>query len=125
MDVTGPGQFHITGVEVADTPRRRLRGLMGREPVPLLIRGASVHGFWVRGSLWAVGLAADLTVTAVKPLRRRGVVWLPGCRWILELPSLSPLPRQGDRLAFHRAEGEAGAYGGTPLPLFDTDRQPG
>lgn len=124
MDITGPGGFRVTDAEVAFRAGARLRGLMRRDPVPLLVRTSSVHGFWLRGPLWLVGIAADLTVVTVEPLRRRQVARMPGARWILELPSDFALPRPGDQLAFRASGGEAEVHGGTPLPLRHPDRQP-
>lgn len=75
---------------------------MGRQPHPLLLRTSSVHGFFLRQPLRIVALDRDLTVVAVGLLSRRRLAWVPGARWILELPLDHPPPRVGDRLEFGR-----------------------
>jgi len=59
-------------VVVADTPLRRLRGMLGRRPLPpaLILRPtSSVHGIGMREALDIAVLDADGTVLAVTVLR--------------------------------------------------------
>lgn len=81
----------------------RWRGLRRRPAgTGLLLRGRSVHGMGMGGSLWAVGLDAGGAVVGVRRLDPGRVVWLAGATWVLELPierrpppvglTLGPLP---------------------------------
>lgn len=97
MLITGRGGWQVIA-EVAASPVARWRGLMARSPTPLLLRCSSVHGFWLRSPLHVVGIAADGTVVGVAMLRRRRIVRMASCRWILELPLDHPLPESGERL---------------------------
>ena len=83
-----------------------------------------VHGFWLTGPLWTVGIAQDGTVFEVGLLPRRRLVWLRRAAWILELPLDSALPQPGERLTFQVTAGEAVPHAGTSLPLRHTDREP-
>lgn len=125
MRITGPGGYSVPRVEPARTWMQRWRGLMGRSPRPVLLRTSSVHGFWLRESVWLVGLDDHRIVTEVRLLPRRRLAWLRGTRWILELPRHTSLPTVGDRLAFHPDDGEADCRGRTPLRVRNADRQPG
>lgn len=100
MLITGRGGWQAIA-EVAASPLSRGRGLMARSPTPLLLRCSSVHGFWLRAPLHVVGIAADGTVVAVALLRRRRIMRMASCRWMLELPLGHPLPEPGERLTFH------------------------
>ncbi|MFP3913402.1 MAG: hypothetical protein ACLFWM_00875 [Actinomycetota bacterium] len=125
MDICGSAGFAVGDVAVARSRRARLRGLMWTEPHPLLLQGSSVHGFWLRGPLWVVGVGPDGTVTAVEWLRRRRVIRLRGARWALELPPGHPLPVVGERLALHARRDEASAHARPTLPLCHAHRESG
>lgn len=81
----------VLHVARADTPWRRLRGLIGRSPPPpghglLFVRTASVHTCLMRFPIDVVFLDGDLVVTrvapAVPPWRMRGC---RGARAVVEL----------------------------------------
>lgn len=86
--------------ELAATRRSRFWGLMGGEPRPLLVPTASVHGFWLPAPLRVVGIDHNRVVIQVRLLRRRRIVWVPGARWVLELPMSHGSPKAGDPLVF-------------------------
>lgn len=106
MEIRSDGGYRLTGVRLAVTFRERLRGLMGRRPGPLLLPTSSVHGFWLHEDVLVVGVTATGTVAAVRRLRRRRVITVPGARWIIELPLAVPAPKSGERLAIFQAISE-------------------
>ena len=75
-------------IEVADTFRRRLRGLMLRRPgAPLLLtRTSSVHTAFVRFPLEVTFLDARGRVLREVRLRPWRVAWCRGARYVLEVP---------------------------------------
>lgn len=87
-------------VETAVSAWAVWRGLMMRTPRPLLILTTSVHGFWLRSPLIAVGIDRSGLVVEVRLLRRRRIVTIPEAAWILELPVTSRPPAVGERLTF-------------------------
>lgn len=78
---------------VADTPRLRLVGLLGRSGLDpgeglLLRRSGSIHMFFMRFAIDAVFLDRDDTVVRVAPdLRPWRVAAARGARSVLELPA--------------------------------------
>jgi len=86
--------FRVGGVRVADGFIDRLLGSTFRRE-PVLIRGSGVHSLWMRRRLWAVGLDGSMKVVAVKVLAPFRVIWLPGARWVLELPDTHTPPPVG------------------------------
>jgi uncharacterized membrane protein (UPF0127 family) len=90
-------------VEVPETRRERMRGLIGREDLPpghaLLLEGArSIHTIGMRFPLMAAFLDDGLRVVGVKVVRP-GRILLPRlrARHVLECPEGSEL-RLGERL---------------------------
>ena len=120
-DTTG---YRLRGVEVARSPIQRFRGLMGRSAVPLLLTTNRVHGFWLKESVWLVGLGPDWRVCEVRRLRRRRLAHLPQATWILEIPLEAPLPEVGDRLAFVAAPGEPEIHVRPSRPMRHPYRKP-
>jgi hypothetical protein len=57
-----------------------------------------VHGFGMHESLRVVGIDAGGRVTTSGILTPRRVLWLPGSRWMLELPIEWDMPPHGARL---------------------------
>lgn len=125
VQALGGNGYSLEGIEVAVGLARRWRGLMGRRPVPLLIRTRSVHGFWIRCPLTVVGLDRAGTVMALRVLRRGRIVRMAGATWILELPQHLRPPSPGDRLTFLPGSGEADLHARTALPVCDPDRESG
>ncbi|HLT97748.1 MAG TPA: hypothetical protein VK070_13295 [Acidimicrobiia bacterium] len=109
----------------ANSHRLRWRGLMWRDPFPLLLETRSVHGFGLRAPIQVVSIGPDGTVQAVERLDRRRIAWFPRARWILELPIDNPVPGVGERLAFSASPGEAGSDDFHPVRMCDSHRQPG
>jgi uncharacterized protein len=78
---------------VADSPVRRMRGLIGRSPLPqgegLLIRPApAIHTWFMRFAIDAVFLNRELTVVkTVENLRPWRAAACPGAAAVLELPA--------------------------------------
>ena len=77
-------------VEVADTPLRRLRGLMLRAPLPpgdglLLTRTSSVHTCLMRFPLDVTFLDARGRVLKEVRLRPWRAAWCRGARYVLEV----------------------------------------
>jgi hypothetical protein len=124
MEVAGPNGQRWNDVEVASTFRSRLRGLIGRDAHPLLIRTCTVHGFWLRAPIRIVGIGRDGIVVGVRLLGRRRVAWLRRARWILELPAELDWPREGARLTFLAGGGESDIHAGPSVSLRHSDRQP-
>lgn len=122
MDVVGSLGFSCTGIEVASTVLARATGLMGRDPIPLLIPTSSVHGFGLRSQVWAAGIGHDGVVIGVRPIKGR-LAWFRGARWVLELPPSHPRPAAGERLTFARLESEPEDDAGTSIPVRNPDRQ--
>ncbi len=98
---------------------------MARKPRPMMLSTSMVHGFWLRQTLWLVGIDSRLAVTEIRLLRRRRLAWLRGATWILEIPHGGSLPAVGERLAFYPDDGEADHHARTSLPVRHTHRQPG
>lgn len=100
-------------VLVAETYWTRLRGMLGRRPLPpaLLLRpSGSVHGMGMREPLDVAMLAPDGTVLATRVLRPRGLVNAPrGTRDVLEAP-VGSFERWGLR------EGSVVTLGDVPAP---------
>jgi uncharacterized membrane protein (UPF0127 family) len=93
---TGTERLLVDGVErapllLADTPATRLRGMLGRRPLPpaLLLRPAnSVHGVGMHASLDVALLADDQRVVRVLRLRPFGMTRpRRGVRSVLEAPA--------------------------------------
>lgn len=124
MDVVGPDGFEVRDVTAALTVVARLRGLIGRPGSSLLLLTGAVHGFHLDRDLIAIGLDRRGVVVAVRPLRRRRMVWIRGARWILEVAPGGDLPRTGDRLHLARGGSEPGADAGQALSVCHPDRQP-
>ncbi len=73
---------------VADTFWRRLGGIHAvPRPWGVLIPGRSVHGIFLTGRLWAVGLDRALRVVGVRGLRPGGLVLFREADAVLELRS--------------------------------------
>lgn len=98
--------------ELAETPLRRLRGLLGRRRLApgegLLIRPAgAIHMWFMRFAIDAVFLDADALVLRVAPdLRPWRMAHCRGARAVLELPAGTCAGaglREGDRLLIARA----------------------
>jgi hypothetical protein len=85
----------------------RLRGLIGRQPSPLLIPASSVHGFHLTVELVVVALDRTGAVVALRRLRPWRVIRVPQAQWMLELPPHHPLPGVGDRLQLLARSGES------------------
>jgi|FLYL01.1.fsa_nt_gi hypothetical protein len=94
--------FELAGttrrVEVAASFVDRLLGVLAPGVEAVLLPGRSVHGFGLTRSVWAIGIDRSGSVTEVRRLRPFGLLVLPGCRWILEIPIEWKPPRLGDRL---------------------------
>lgn len=105
----------VTDVLVADTYWTRLRGMLGRRPLPpaLLLRpSGSVHGMGMREPLDVAMLAPDGTVLATRVLRPRGLVTAPrGTRDVLEAP-VGSFARWGVREGSAVTVDDAGARAG-------------
>lgn len=125
MRARGRQGYSLEGVSVAGGFGQRWRGLMARRPAPLLIPTRSVHGFWLRRPLRAVGLDGERTVIASRILRPRRIVFLAGARWVLELPTEIPPPEVGDVLTFSTEPGEADLHARTALPVRHPHRKSG
>lgn len=124
MEVAGPDGHRWGDVEVAARRRSRLRGLIGRNPRPLLIQTRTVHSFWLRAPIRIVGIGQNGVVVGVRLLGRRRVAWMRGARWILELPVELDSPREGTRLTFLGGGGEPDIHAGPSVSLRHSDRQP-
>lgn len=80
----------VAPVVVADTPWRRLRGMLGRHPLPpalILIPTNSVHGMGMRDPLDVAHLdkaGVVLSTTVLRPMRATRSV--RGARQVLEAP---------------------------------------
>jgi len=78
---------------LADTPLRRMRGLLGRKKLDsghgILIRPAlAIHTWFMRFAIDAVFLDPDLNVLSVRPaLRPWRMAGQRGARAVLELPA--------------------------------------
>jgi uncharacterized protein len=78
---------------VADSPLRRLRGLLGRKRLDtghgILIRPApAIHTWFMRFAIDAVFLDSEMTVLSVRPrLRPWRTAGQRGARAVLELPA--------------------------------------
>ncbi len=104
---TADGRVVCEHCRLAETPRTRMRGLLGRRELPpgegILLRPASsIHTCFMRFPIDAVFLDRDLAVLAVagplKPWRAAGRL---GARAVLELPAGEASRRGvrvGDRL---------------------------
>jgi len=85
-------------VEVPTTHRERVRGLIGRPPVPMLFeRARSVHTFGMREAIVVAFLDRNHRVIRVTTVPPRRIVWSVRARHVLEMPAGSDL-RHGDRL---------------------------
>ena len=85
-------------VEVPTTHRERVRGLIGRPPVPMLFeRARSVHTFGMREEIVVAFLDRDHRVIRVTTVPPRRIVWSMRARHVLEMPAGSDLRRE-DRL---------------------------
>ena len=92
---------------LADTPLRRMKGLLGRSDLPrghgLLIRPASsIHMWFMKFPIDAVFLDSGLTVLRIRPdLRPWAMAGCRGAKAVLELPAGESERRgleAGDRL---------------------------
>ena len=86
----------ISPVVVADSPLRRLRGLMLRRPPPpghglLLTRTSSVHTCLMRFSLDVTFLDARGRILREVTLRPWRLAWCRRARYVLEVPAGSYL----------------------------------
>jgi uncharacterized membrane protein (UPF0127 family) len=89
----------ILTVEVPMTPRERIRGLIGRPPVPMLFeRARSVHTFGMREPIDVAFLDRNHRVIRVTTVPPRRIVWSLRAHHVLEVPAGSEL-RRGDRLS--------------------------
>ncbi|MDP9342240.1 MAG: DUF192 domain-containing protein [Actinomycetota bacterium] len=90
-------------VEVPQTARERIRGLLGRDSPPpghamLFVRTRSVHTVGMRFAIDVAFLDASLRVIAVRTMRPgRLSLWPRGTRHVLECAAGAG-PREGDRL---------------------------
>src|SRR5690554_2020946 len=125
MVILGSHGFRADDVAVATGLVERMRGLIGVDPRPLLLPTSSVHGFWLRQALQVVAIRPNREVLGVARLRRRGVITVPGARWMLELPLGHRSPATGERLTFVGDPGDPVLDGRTPVSLRHPDRQPG
>ena len=96
--------------ELADSPLRRMRGLLGRKSIDsgegILLRPApAIHTWFMRFSIDVVFLDRDLTVLSVRPhLRPWRMARQKGARAVLELPAGEAERRDlrpGERLEVH------------------------
>jgi len=97
---------------VADTPLRRMKGLLGRSELPrgegLLIRPtSSIHMWFMRFAIDAVFLDRSLTVLRIRPdLRPWAMAGCRGAKAVLELPAGESARRgllSGDHLLLEAA----------------------
>lgn len=101
---TGSARLEWSKVIFADDFWLRLRGLIGRpEDTGLLIRGRSVHGFWLSRSIRVYGIDARGVVISAQLLSRRRVVVAPGATSILEVPLHWPGLPIGSRIPLEMA----------------------
>jgi len=107
------GAVVCEGCELADTPWRRARGLLGRRAIHpgegmLLRPTAAIHTWFMRFAIDAVFLDAELQVINVREeLRPWRAAGSRGARAVLELPAGEGRRRgvaAGTRLALDREE---------------------
>ncbi len=99
MLIAGPRGWAAGPVDHGTGCRLRWKGLRGADhDHGLLLRTRSIHGFGLRGSLWAIALGPDLLVRSVGLLQRRGLVVDPAASWFLEIPCSWEPPVPGWRL---------------------------
>jgi uncharacterized membrane protein (UPF0127 family) len=91
MTISRPDGHVVCTCVLADTPLKRLRGLLGRSALPagegLLLRPSpSIHTFFMRFAIDAVFLDRDLRVVAIERALGPGrVAGKRGARAVLEL----------------------------------------
>lgn len=124
IDVAVDGHPWLVAVPVAAGVLPRARGLLASPPSALLLRTRSVHGFWLRRPVRVVCLDPAGVVLDVAILRRRRIVWVPGTRWVLELPVEVTPPPTGAVLTWGDQRGEPVGDGRSTGPVLNPDRQP-
>lgn len=82
------GTWRLGHVLLPETFGERLKGLRGRPPgTAMLLETSSVHGIGMREAFRAVGITGTMQVGETRMVAPGQVVRIPGCRYILELPS--------------------------------------
>jgi uncharacterized protein len=78
----------VLAVEVPTSLGERLRGLIGRRPVPMLFeRARSVHTFGMRETIVVAFLDRNYRVISVATVPPRRIVWSVRARHVLEMPT--------------------------------------
>jgi hypothetical protein len=104
MMILNDSKVLAENVDSADTFWKRLKGLLGKKRLEegegLLLYCSSVHCFFMKFTIDAVYLSADMTVLdkeTLAPWRVGRIV--PGAKYVLELPEDAAAPiNKGDRI---------------------------